>query len=65
MVILDPLDKTSVFFRILVVRIKNVLNVGFAIGEIKGLDVRHGGKHSNDSLISIDIGHGMLGVGRM
>ena len=39
------------------------MNVGFAVGKIKCLDIGHGGKHPNDGLVGVNIGHRMLGVG--
>lgn len=41
------------------------MDVGFAVSEIKGLNIGHGGKHPDNSFVGIDISHRMLGVGRV
>ena len=61
----NPFRQADVLFRILRIGVKNILNVGLAVGEIESLDVRHGGKHADDGFVGFDVSHGMLRIGRV
>ena len=63
--VLEPFGKAGTFFGIFRVGVENVLNVCFTVGKIECFDFGHSGEHADDSLVGVDIGHGMLRVGRM
>ena len=60
---LDPLGEAGVFGGIFGVGIENVLDVGFAVRDVQGLDVRQSGEHSDNSLVGLERIHGLVPSG--
>ena len=60
---LNPFRQAGVFCGIFGVGIENVLGISLAVSEIESLDARHGGQHTDDGFVGVDIGHGPRWVG--